>query len=274
MTWIVLGTCLAGCLLLVLAERLLLNPRALVTVEDAITAVGKPIVLRVQVERDILPFWDPPLPGVEVTFAGAGTAKTGADGRAELVLPAADAPGHRRYATTIAGPLAPEPADLLVDVVAADMPVVVIDIDLTVANATPLGQAMKENRQIRPIAGAVEGVKALAARFAVVFLTARDHVFRFRTIEWLQENGFPDAPVLLRRRRIWRQSAADHKRERLGELVPVVRLAVGIGDLAADAAVYRERGMRAYILGRATADGAVTVRDWRALLEDLDKSSD
>ncbi len=273
MTWIVLGSALALCLALILAERLLLTPRAILTVEDVVTSPGRPVRLRAHVERDILPFWDPPVAGVDVLFGTAGAAKTDASGNAELVLPAADAPGRARHEVSIRGRLPADPAPLVVDILAPDAPVFVIDIDGTVARCSAYGQAVRENRKIRAIAGAADGVKALARRFAVVFLTARDHTFRAKTLEWLRDNGFPEAPVLLRRLRYFKQSAEAHKRARLSELAPDVRLAAGVGDLRADAAVYKERGMRAYVLGRAAAEGAVTVADWPALLAEVERAA-
>jgi len=277
-TALVIASALAGVALLVLADRFLLAPRALLTAEDVVTSTGRPVTLVATVERDLLAFWDPPIAGAEVTFhavddAGRrtlGTARTNATGTATLALPAFDAPARLRGVATLAGPLPAFEAPFVVDALAPDRDVFVIDIDRTIARVGPLQQALRDNAKIRPMTGAADAIRALAPRYATVLLTARDHIFRAKTLEWLRDNGFPETPLLMRRgKRYWQQKAEPHKRERLQELSGGVRLAVGVGDLPADARVYREHGMRAFIIGGATSDGAKTVRDWKAILDDL-----
>ncbi|MBI2933064.1 MAG: hypothetical protein HYY16_15580 [Planctomycetes bacterium] len=277
---IVIGVVLLISLLLLLADRLVLTPRARLTVDDVVTKAGQPIRLRALVERDILPFLDPPLPAKEVVFhlvessgrRAVGSARTNANGIAEIARPPAESHGRSRYVATLQDSLKADDAELIVDVLSPETPVLVIDIDRTIADASSIGQALRENRRIRAVAGAPEALRTLASRFALVFLTARDHVFRAKTIEWLQSNGFPEAPVLLRGKRYWRQKAEDYKRERLAQMAAHVTLTAGVGDLPADARVYRERSMRAYLIGRAKADGAITLHDWNAILEDLRQS--
>lgn len=280
-TAIVVGAALLGCALLVLADRLLLSPRALLVVEDVVTAPGRPIMLRASVERDIVLFWDPPIADVDVTFHAVetggrralGAARTDARGIATLAIPPFDAPARLLGVATLTASHPAFDAPFIVEALAPDRDVFVVDIDRTLAAVGPIMAALKDNAKIAPLAGAADGLRALAARYATILLTARDHIFRGKTLDWLRDNRFPDMPLLMRRgRRYWQQTPEDHKRERLAELASVVRLAAGVGDLPADALVYRERGMRSYLIGRATSDGAVTVRDWKSLLDDLTKA--
>lgn len=273
-TLLIIASVAAVCVLLVVAERLLLSPRALVTPEDVITAPGLPISVRVLVERRILPFWDPPLRDAEVVLegeTGRSSARTNARGVAEFGLPAAEA-GRHRYVARLAAPIEGDPAPLLVEVVPPDRPVLVADIDGTLANVHQVVHAFRDNAAIRPHEGAAATLTALQTRYSILYLTARDHIFRAKTLDWLRANGFPEAPVLVRRRRFWSQSAARHKRERLAELASRVPLAAGIGDLPADIAVYRERQMKAFLIGRRTAEGAVRIESWRELPRHLEGS--
>ncbi len=276
---LVMGAALAVCLLLVLADRLMLAPTVLVSVEDVVTTPGKPISLRACAEREILPFCDPLLAGVglklHVIEAGVrreiASAVTGADGLAHFPLGATGAPARARYVVTVAPPHRGLDAPIVVDVIEPDARVFVIDIDGTIARTSAFMQAVRENARIRPLKDAPDCVQRLARTFVIVYLTARDHIFRAKTLEWLIVKGFPEAPLLLRRKRFWTQKAVDHKRERLAEMAAQVKLTAGVGDLATDALVYKERGMRAYIIGRGTIDGATTARDWSALLEAVSK---
>jgi hypothetical protein len=275
MTFLVFGAVLAACALLVLVDRFVLSPSALVTPEDVVAPEGRPLTLQATVERDILPLWDPPLAGVDVTFRSEGrilgVARTDERGVARLTLPAPAGPGRMRVVADIAGPLAAPEAPFLVDTLPPDREVAVVDIDGTVADVHPRWQGLRDNRKIHPLAGAVESVRALSERFAVVFLTARDHIFRAKTRDWLREHGFPDAPVLMRRgKRYWNQSSESHKRERLSELA--VPLRIGVGDAPGDAAAYAGSGMRAYLLGGARFAGAFSVQGWREIMDDLAKA--
>lgn len=50
--------------------------------------------------------------------------------------------------------------------------------------------------QAPPIKGSVEGTHQIAKNYRIVYLTARPEWARQITLEWLNRNGFPSAPVI------------------------------------------------------------------------------
>jgi hypothetical protein len=121
---------------------------------------------------------------------------------------------------------------------------------------------------VRPLPGAREALVSLSSRFEILYLTARDHVFRTKTRAWLRENRFPEAPIYLRRgTRFWTCRSGRHKRGRLGELRPAFpRIAAGVGDARSDLTAYASHGIPAIQIGpkalRGLPEGAVWARDW------------
>ncbi|HEY3227057.1 MAG TPA: hypothetical protein VGK61_08705 [Planctomycetota bacterium] len=266
MVWLLGAVVLA--LVVVLAERLLVAPEDQLTPEDLLALPHHKVRLTARLERYVLRFVDPPLRGVEVRFLEGdrplGSAITDAKGFASIEIDSGQA-GLRRL--RVASPRTEE--SLVLRVLPGDFPVLVVDLDHTIADVSPFRFAFLDNRSVRPLPGAVEALHWLGDRFAVVYLTARDHSFLGKTREWLRLQGLPDGPVFLRRRRFWSQRPIDHKLERLGELARDHRLVAGVGDLPGDAKAYLAKGLKAFLLdpkGRSpTMEGVVRVRSWKEL---------
>ncbi|HTF55704.1 MAG TPA: hypothetical protein VK661_00415 [Planctomycetota bacterium] len=270
MVWLLGAVALA--LVVVLAERIFVAPEDQLTPEDVLALPYRKIRLIARLERYVLRFVDPPLRGVEIEFFDGerplGSAVTDAQGSAAIEIDSGPA-GLRRL--RVASSRAEEP--LVVRVLPADAPVLVVDLDHTIADVSPFRFAFMDNRSVRPVLGAVDAVLRLGERFTVVYLTARDHSFLGKTREWLRLVGLPDGPVFLRRRRFWSQRPIEHKLERLGELARDHRLVAGVGDLPDDAKAYLATGLKAFLLDprgiHPDVEGVVRVPSWKELEERL-----
>jgi hypothetical protein len=101
----------------------------------------------------------------------------------------------------------------------------------------------------------------------LLYLTARDHIFTGKTREWLRINGFPEAPIYLRRVRFWSQRPKAHKLACLARLKEgFSNLAWGIGDLRGDVEAYAAHGLRPILLSSRTPrklpEGTVVAPTW------------
>jgi PKD repeat protein len=236
----ILGLLALGAILVVLAERNLLDPRRLLIPEDVVAAPGSVVKARVIARRDIFPLVDPPLRGADVKLTKgekSWTARTNEQGVAEFDLGLVEE-GLHVYKVECDG----TPDELVV--AATARPVFVVDIDGTIANCSQATFLLKETRHVRMMKDAASVLAGLAERVQIVYLTARDRALREKTVRWLGMNGFPKAPLLVRRKRYWEQRARDHKIERLKELTGV-KIAAGIGDAATDVEAYKAVGAEA-----------------------------
>jgi len=270
MLWLLGAGLLA--LALVLVERYFIAPEDQLTAEDLLALPGSRVRLVARVERYLIRFVDPSVRGATVEFfegdARVGAAVTDKRGFASIEIDAGPV-GRRRFVVRTSRA---EEA-LFVDVLPADAPVLVLDIDHTITDVSTFRMAFTANRDTRHLPDAVDVIRRLGRRFAVVFLTARDRSFLGKTRDWFRMQELPDGPIFLRRRRFWSQRALDHKLERLAELTKTHRCVAGVGDLPGDAQAYRTSGMVAFLMdpdGRLPdIEGAARVRGWKELEERL-----
>ena len=238
-------------------------PSTLVTPRDLLVPADEPAALEVEVERRFGPFLDPAREGVEVEIEGGGKALTDAQGEAVLPLGPLEA-GSRRVPVRVGAVT----AEAFVSVVAKDKPVFITDIDHTIADVSSVGFIFKGVRSVPTFEGSREALERIARSMQLVYLTARDHIFTRKTKDWLKLNGFPEAPVYLRRRtRFWTVRAREHKISRLRELrlaFPNIRW--GVGDMPGDAEAYATHGIPAILIGPrplpGMPDGTLQVTRW------------
>lgn len=241
---------------------------ALVTAWDVLAPAGEASTLEVEVERWRCLFWDPPLADAPVEVEGVGQVATDARGRAELTLGSLEA-GTYRYRVRLRSDVweAP-PAEALVFAIPRETPIFITDIDHTIADVSPLGFILRPNPSIRPVPGAPEALREIALRFQVVYLTARDHVFAVKTRDWLQQRGFPEGPLYLRKdTRFWDTSPREHKIARLGELrARFPNLRWGVGDVLGDIEAYAAHGIEGILFwprgGPAPPPASRVARSW------------
>src|SRR5262245_32522732 len=266
MVWLLGAAVLA--LVILLAERFVISPEDQLAAEDLLALPGTRIRLVARLERYLIRFVDPPVRGEAIEFFDGdtriGSAVTDARGFASIEAEAGPA-GRRRFR------VATRRTDeaLVVRVLPPDAPVLIVDLDHTLVDIGTTRFAYAPNRTIKPLEGALDAARRLSARYEIAYLTARDHSFLAKTRDWLRQQGLPDGPVFLRRRRFWSQPSGDHKTERLAELKRTHRLVAGVGDLPADAKAYLANGLAAYLIDPRGAlpdmDGVVRVRSWKEL---------
>lgn len=242
----------------------------LITPRDLLLPEGREAALAVEVEISWAPFLDPARVGAEVEVEGHGRAATGDDGLAHVPLhPLSEGSHLLRVRCGRAE------AEALVQVAPATSEVLITDIDHTIADVSPAGFILKPNRWVRPLPGARDALAELAGRHRVVYLTARDHVYRGKTRAWLRSNGFPEGPLYPRAgTRFWSCRSKRHKLARLGELrASWTRIRAGVGDLPSDAEAYAAHAIPPILIAprrpSRLPDGAVWVRSWPEILEKL-----
>lgn len=132
--------------------------------------------------------------------------------------------------------------------------VIVVDIDDTIMKcSTP--EALRllfgwRDSKIEPIPEAADAVRKMQNRWSVMVLTARPASLRKRTLQWLDANDFPGAPVIFSPKIcLTAQSEEKFKKQEIRRLRTLgLRPIAGIGDSAADAAAYLANDMRALII--------------------------
>jgi len=244
----------------------------MITPYDLLLPSGEPATLDVEVERRWLTFVDPPVADAEIEVEGVGRARTGPDGIASFPLGALPVGTHHFKVRTNR-----KPPEAIVRVVDREAPILVVDIDKTIADVTPQGFIFRKVQNVRPMVGSREALDELSKSMQILFLTARDHIFTRKTKLWLRAAEFPEAPVYLRKgTRFWSASPQDHKIERLKEVrsrFPNIRW--GVGDKPGDAIAYMAHGIRPILLAKVRPLGITTdvpvLPDWHAILELIKK---
>ena len=245
----------------------------MITPYDLLLPAGEPATLDVEVERRWLTFIDPPVADAEVEVEGVGRARTGPDGIASFALGALPVGTHHYKVRTSRKPL-----EAIVQVVDREAPILVVDIDKTIADVTPQGFIFRKVLNVRPMLGSREALDELSKTMQILFLTARDHIFTRKTKLWLRAAEFPEAPVYLRKgTRFWSASPQAHKIERLKEVrsrFPNIRF--GVGDKPGDAIAYMAHGIRPILIAKTRPLGITSdvpvLPDWHAILDLIKKA--
>ena len=246
----------------------------LITPYDLLVPAGEAATLEIEAERRWLTFVDPPLVDRELEVEGLGRARTDAAGIARFPLGVL-APGTHRFKVKIGR----KPPEALIRVIDRNTPVIVVDIDHTIADVSPQGFILKKVQNVRPVLGSREALDELAPSMQIVYLTARDHIFTRKTKLWLRLAGMPEAPVYLRKgTRYWRTTSREHKYHRLGELrAKFPNIPWGVGDKPGDAAAYAARGIKPIMIapGRPLEVSADVpcFPTWKNILEYLKRHS-
>lgn len=130
-----------------------------------------------------------------------------------------------------------------------DTPILVCDIDHTIADVSALNFLSRKPEEIPALPGAVEALTKLSGKYLIVYLTARDDSFLDVTIRWLVHKKFPQGPVFFSdlSKTAFTGSARDFKSARLAAWKKAgLNLQVGVGDKVGDIAAYIENGMQAF----------------------------
>lgn len=221
-----------------------------------------------RLERRSLFWFRKGLAGVCLRIGGVA-ARTDQDGLAHACVPARPPFTEHRVRVEDDAWRADE-AIATVYVLDRARPVVVTDIDRTLANANSFQFLISPLTAVRPFPAAVEAMQELSKRYAIVYLTARDEGLLIKTRRWLAHFGFPRGPVFCRRFAIGNLSAEKFKRELLRSLRPKLPvIAAGIGDREEDARAYAANGIRPVLFRvkgrRSGVEGTVVVRSWKEI---------
>jgi len=223
----------------------------MITPYDVLVPHGESAKLEVEVEDRWMAFIDPPASGVEIEVEGVGRAKTDRHGIAVFDLGILPEGTHRPVVI-----YNQKSIEAVVRVVPRETPVIIVDIDETIADVTPWGFIVRRVRDVLPLPGSREVLREIAKTMQIVYLTARDHIFTRKTKLWLRLAGMPEAPVYLRKHtRYWRTPSRDHKMARLGELKPKFpNILWGVGDKPGDAVAYAAHGIRPIMIAPRRPD--------------------
>jgi phosphatidate phosphatase APP1 len=160
-------------------------------------------------------------------------------------------------------------------VIKPEMPILVTDIDRTIADISTLGFLTSKPEDVPVMPGAVEALQKLSKKYLVVYLTARDDTFLPATMEWLQVKGFPEGPVFFSdlSKTAFLGSARKFKSARLAVWRKAgINLKVGVGDRPEDAQAYLANNMEAFILTGKPDELAVranAVKSWSEVADML-----
>lgn len=232
---------------------------------DELLTVGKTATLSAKLERGGFLFWGRDVHGAKITFeilhvpesaksekpvyVELCEAHTNRDGIASADMKGFFKGVHLIRAIYPAGSAVQ--AFSRVFVVDPKTPILVCDIDHTIADISTLGFLTTEPHDVEPLPGAVEALMRLGEKYAIVYLTARDDSFHDTTMEWLRIKGFPEGPVFFSdlSKTAFAGSARRFKSSRIAQWRDAgLNLQVGVGDRPQDAQAYLSNGMKAFIL--------------------------
>lgn len=139
-----------------------------------------------------------------------------------------------------------EPAPLLVSSRPKGTPMVVIDLDHTVVDASffrvLVGGAT-------PAPDSVRVTRRLAGDHTLVYLTQRPDLLVTKSKLWLQQHDYPAGPLLVSGIRELVSGNREYKAGRLSQVMKSYQdVRIGIGDKVSDAQVYLDAGLTAYLL--------------------------
>ncbi|MBY0371340.1 hypothetical protein K2X33_11680, partial [bacterium] len=202
-----------------------------------------------------------------------GSARTDwTEGTAFFSIPAPEVGMHLVSVTLDADSRYTAPvAELVLVVCERDQPLLITDVDHTLADASGTDVLFKKPQDIPVVAGAPDVLARLSQRYQVVYLTARDDSMMNRTKEWLAVARLPKAPALFWDITLSGQPPLSHtkyKTQAVGRLAKEFsNLALGVGDLVGDAEAYLANGIPAYIVldrqdPASYPTGTHFIRDW------------
>jgi hypothetical protein len=140
----------------------------------------------------------------------------------------------------------PEPMDIFIASRPADTPLLIVDLDKTIVES---GFRQVLFGQPKPMANSARVMQQLAKDYTVVYLTHRPEYFGPKSKQWLADNGYPRAPVLLSSLKGFASGSKQFKSTRLAEIHrQFTNIRIGVGDKISDAQVYQANGAQAYLI--------------------------
>ena len=161
----------------------------------------------------------------------------------------------------------PEPVELLVACRAADEPIVIIDVDKTLAH-TESWRFFTQNPQ--PMAGSVDVMRRLAKDYTVVYVTHRPQQYAHHTKTWLLRHGYPTGPLLMPEVVDFARGSRRYKTRELAKLkIKFPDIRIGIGDKISDIQAYHDSGLKAFLI--LNDEDCDDPKDYLELAQKLDR---
>jgi hypothetical protein len=227
-----------------------------VTGYDTMALPGSPVQIRAKVERSGILLINPDVRGSEVSFYrtdGAspvllGKGTTDADGTAWLEIDAPDRDGILPLRASVGD----TPGDdFIVMTAAAGRPLLVTDIDHTIADVGAIEFLTSKPEDVKTLPNAVPVLTRLAKTHGIIYLTHRDDTFTHATKAWLKHHNFPPGVVLFSdtSKTAFIGSAETGKTERIAALMKTYQgIAFGVGDRKEDGIAYANNAIRSFVI--------------------------
>jgi hypothetical protein len=234
------------------------NLRVLLAGEDVITVPGRTVEVKARLQQRNIPFFkdieEVPLhfrltsapPGVDVKLEEQKI--TDEKGGASVFLPV-EKEGIYKIEVLYSGSKKFESKvdEIVVLAIEHQKPMAVFDLDYTLTKNNWLHDVEK----IKPYdENTVRVIQEMSEKYAIIYLSGRPQPVHRATKKWLKMNGFPDGPILL-----WYPSKLEwlttdlYKKDALMTLREEgFNLALGVGDRAKDARLYRKVKMKTIML--------------------------
>ena len=144
-------------------------------------------------------------------------------------------------------------------------PSIIVDIDHTIADVSSLKFLVSDYKEIRELPDASKYLNLLAKKYQVIYLTARNDVFREHTMKWLGHNNFPEGPVLFWTIKDYPFFDSEYKKLRVSMVKDKIsNIKFAVGDKDSDITAYTFNKLNTIIIRKDfEAQKDVTfVRSW------------
>lgn len=168
------------------------------------------------------------------------------------------------------------PTDNRVLIAEKNQPILITDIDHTIADITGLEFLRTADELIPELPKAAKTLNKLRSEFLVVYLTARDDVFIKRSKYWLDFMNFPKGPSFFWDFGFFNGVPRNHGEFKEAQIRKLKtkhkKILIGVGDKPHDIVAYRNNGLRAYYIGHAgnpLPKATIKVKSWSDLANHL-----
>lgn len=252
--------------------------QAVITTYDRIYLPGEPVDLQVQLEEGTWIRSDIEKEKIVFTHQGEkiGEAVTGDEGMAHFYHAPLPEGFHQFEASVESKKYKALPAPMLVRIASPETKFLVVDIDNTLSDISPILMIFSDNAKIPPLKGAPAALRKLSKNYTIVYLTGRDEVLAPKTKRWLAENNFPPGPVFFWDFTHTPLSKRKYKTEfidMLGRKFQLIQ--IGVGNSLGDAFAYVGNGLEPFIIlgdkekkkAKKLPRGCKVVRSWSEIEE-------
>jgi hypothetical protein len=161
----------------------------------------------------------------------------------------------------------------------ANQPILITDIDHTIADISGLDFLRTSDDLIPELPEASSTLNKLKSQFLIVYLTARDDTFIKRSKYWLDFMNFPKGPSFFWDFGFWNNIPRSHGKYKEAQIRKLKakhkKILIGVGDKPHDIVAYLNNGLRAYYIGpsgMALPKNTIIVKSWTVLAKHLENN--